>query len=180
MPLSGWSRPSFLMHWLNRSRSFRAIDRLDARADQRRAGLVQTRGEVQRRLPAELHDDAFGLHDLDDVHHVFVRERLEEQVVARVVVGRDGLGVRVDHHRFAVDLLHRERGVHAAVVELDALSDAVRAAAEDHHARLLARAVFVLVFPGRVVVRRRGFELGGAGVDELVRRAQARVLAQRR
>jgi hypothetical protein len=55
--------------------------------------------EVQRRLAAELHDDAVGLHRAHDGHHVLVRQRLEEQVVARVVVGRDGLRVRVDHDR---------------------------------------------------------------------------------
>ena len=70
-----------------------------------------------------------------DVAHVFDGERLEEEPVARVVVGRDGLGVAVDHHRLVARVGQRERGVHAAVVELDALADAVRAAAEDHDRR---------------------------------------------
>ncbi len=48
-----------------------------------------------------------------------------------VVVGRDGLGVGVDHHRLEAQLLGGEGRVHAAVVELDALADAVGPAAED-------------------------------------------------
>jgi hypothetical protein len=68
---------------------------------------------------------------LADVEDVFVREGLEEEQVAGVVVGADGLGVRVDHHRLDAQLAHRERGLHAAVVELDPLPDAVGAAADD-------------------------------------------------
>ena len=40
-------------------------------------------------------------------------------------------GIRVDHDRLEALLAQRERRLHAAVVELDALPDAVRAAAED-------------------------------------------------
>ena len=89
----------------------------------------------------------------------------------RVVVGGDGLRVAVDHHRVAAGLAHGHRGVHAAVVELDALADPVRAGAEDHHARLLAAADLGragVLLPGGVVVRRLGLELGRAGVDGAV------------
>ena len=58
----------------------------------------------------------------------------------------------------------------AAVVELDALPDAVGSSTEDHHpflARLLGPDL-VLIFPGGIVVGRLGLELGGAGVDRLV------------
>ena len=132
---------------------------------------LQPGGEPQRRLAAELDDHALGLLDLDDRQHVLERQRLEVQPVGRVVVGRDRLRVAVDHHRVAAGLAHGHRRVHAAVVELDALADPVRAGAEDHHARPvaapdLARARVAL--PGRVVVRRLGLELGRAGVDGLV------------
>ena len=72
--------------------------------------------------------------------HVLERQRLEVQPVGGVVVGRDRLRVAVDHHRVAAGLAHGHRRVHAAVVELDALADPVRAGAEDHHARLVAAA----------------------------------------
>ena len=108
------------------------VDRLDARAEQRHARLGQAGGELQRRLAAELHDHALRALDLDDREHVLERERLEVEAVGGVVVGGDGLGVAVDHHRVAAGLAHRHRRVHAAVVELDALADAVGARAEDH------------------------------------------------
>ena len=68
---------------------------------------------------------------VDDLEHVLERERLEVQPVAGVVVGRDRLGVAVDHDRLVPGVVQREAGVHAGVVELDALADAVRARAED-------------------------------------------------
>src|SRR3972149_4430742 len=67
---------------------------------------------------------------LDHVHHVLERERLEVQPVGGVVVGRDRLGVAVDHDRLEPLLLEGEGGGATAGVELDALPDAVGAAAE--------------------------------------------------
>ena len=99
--------------------------------------------------------------------------------VAGVVVGADGLGVRVDHDRLDAHLAQGEAGVAAAVVELDPLADAVRPAAEDHDpllAGLLGRG-FVFVLVGRVVVGRVGLELGGAGIDRLERGHDAPPLA---
>ena len=101
------------------------------------AGRVQPGGELQRRLAAELDHHALRLLDLADREHVLERQRLEVQAVGGVVVGRDRLGVAVDHHRVAAGLAHGLGGVHAAVVELDPLADAVGARAEDHHARPL-------------------------------------------
>jgi hypothetical protein len=75
---------------------------------------------------------------LDDLEHVLERERLEVELVADVEVGRDGLRIRVDHDRLVAVVAQRERGLDAAVVELDALPDAVGPAAEDDD---LARSV---------------------------------------
>ena len=72
-----------------------------------------------------------------DLQHVLGRQRLEIEPVGGVVVGRDGLRVAVDHDRFIAGVAQREGGVAAAIVELDALADAVRPAAEDDD--LLAR-----------------------------------------
>ena len=122
--------------------------------------------ELERRLAAELHDHALGLLVGDDVGDVLEGERLEVEAVGGVVVGRDRLGVAVDHDRLVAQLADGQRGVHAAVVELDALADAVRAAAEDDDA--LAASPGAASFSslvGRVEVGRLGLELGGAGVD---------------
>ena len=134
-------------------------------------------GEVERRLAAELDDDGVRSLPLVDVQHVFERERLEVELVAGVVVGGDGLGIRVDHDGFQAELLEREGGVDAAVVELDALADAVRSAAEDHDLLFLAGAGLVFVAVGGIVIGRVGLELRGAGVDEAVGGEDARGLA---
>ena len=110
---------------------------------------------------------------VDDLQHVFQRQRLEVQAVGGVVVGRHGLGVAVDHDGLVAVLAHRERGVHAAVVELDALADAVGPAAEHHDLLLVGRLGLALVLVGRVHVGGVGRELGRAGVDALVDRAHA-------
>ena len=58
--------------------------------------------------------------------------------------------------------------MHAAVVELDALPDTVRAAAQDHDLRPIRSDGFVFVFVSRIVVRSIRFELGGARIDGFV------------
>ena len=104
---------------------------------------------------------------LDDVGQVLGGERLEVEAVGGVVVGRDRLGVAVDHDGLEPGVAQGHRGVHAAVVELDALADPVRPRPEDDDPGPVRRADLVLVLVGRVVVRRVGLELGRAGVDRL-------------
>ena len=128
--------------------------------------------QLQRCLPAQRHDDALDLPagrqlGVEHVGHVLVRQRLEVEAVGGVVVGRDGLGVAVDHHGLVAGVAQRHGGVHAAVVELDALPDAVGPRPEDDHAGAVGGADLVLLLVGGVVVRRERLELGGAGVDRL-------------
>ena len=110
----------------------------------RRAGdqcLRQQRGQLERRLTAEGDDDlrwraACGCClGGDHVEDVLGGERFEVQAVGRVVVGRHRLRVAVDHHGLEAGVAQGEAGMDAAVVELDALADAVRPGAEDHHPR---------------------------------------------
>ena len=72
---------------------FGVLDRVDAGADDRHAGVAQRPGQIQRRLPAKLHDHAVRLDPIADVQHVLGRQRLEEQQIGGVVIGRNGLGV---------------------------------------------------------------------------------------
>ena len=147
------------------------VDRVGRRADDRRAGRFERARQLQRRLSAVLHDDAFRLFLGDDLEHVLERERLEVQAIGRVVVGRHGFRIAIDHDGFETILAQLQRGMHAAVVELDALADAVRTAAEDHDLALLRRLRLALFLVGRVHVGRRGGELRRAGIDALVDRA---------
>ena len=131
------------------------VDRLVRRAEDAVAALLDGAREPKRRLTAELGDDADRLLAIADREHLLGRERLEVEAVGGVVVGRDGLGVAVDHHRLVAERAEGLRGVHAAVVELDPLADAVRARAEDDDARLVARRRgLVGLAPGRVEVVR--------------------------
>ena len=159
---------------------FGKIDGVGRRAEDRHAGLFQRARELQRRLAAELHDHALdapvGAFRADDLEHVFGRQRLEEQPVGGVVVGRHGLRVAVDHDRLEAGLRQREAGMAAAVVELDALADAVGTAAQNDDLFLVRRlglADRLVEQPGlvgRIHVGGRRCELGRARIDALEHR----------
>ena len=53
------------------------------------------------------------------------RQRLKIQAIRGVVVGRDRLGVAVDHDRLVALIAQRETGVTAAIIEFDPLADTV-------------------------------------------------------
>ena len=74
---------------------------------------------------------AVGLLFAHDLEHVLFGQRLEIEAVRGVVVGRDRLRIAVDHDGLVAGVGQREGRVAAAIVELDALADAVRAAAKD-------------------------------------------------
>jgi hypothetical protein len=127
---------------------------------------------------ARLGDGAPAFLAFVDVEDVLQSERLEEELVRRVVVGGDGLWVRVDHDGLEAVFLEGKRRMDAAVVELDALADAVGAAAEDHD--LLGRVALHLVVAavvGGIVVGRVGLEFGRACVDKAVAGNETDLLA---
>ena len=109
------------------------VDRVGRRAEDPDAGRGEFIGDVERRLAAELDNNPFRLLLLVDRQHVLDGQRLEVELVGGVVVGGDGLRVAVHHDRLVTGLAQREGGMDAAVVKLDPLTDAVRAAAEHHH-----------------------------------------------
>src|SRR5580693_9388746 len=153
------------------------VDGLGRGAHHRDAGGAERPGQAQRGLPAELDDHALDgsgfLFRVDYLEHVFQGERLEVQPTRGVVVGRDRLRVAVDHDGFVAGLGQREGRVHARVVELDALADAVRPAAQDDHLGFLAPGHLGFVVVGGVQVRGTGSELRRARVHRVVHRAHA-------
>ena len=128
------------------------VDRLGARAQDAHAGGLELAGQVEGRLAAELGDDTQGLLLLVDGQHVLGRERLKVELVARVVVGRDGLGVAVHDDGLEAELFERLGRVDTAVVELDALADAVGASAQDHNLAAVAHRALVLGVVGGVII----------------------------
>ena len=107
---------------------FGAVDGIGRGADDGYARFFQGARQLERGLSAVLHDDAVGLFDARDFEHVFQRQGFEVEAVGGVEVGGDGFRVAVDHDGFDAVFAQRECGVHAAVVEFDALADAVGAA----------------------------------------------------
>ncbi len=166
------------------------IDGVRRGAEDRHVGLFQRLRELERGLAAELDDDArkraVALFGRNDFEHVLLGQRLEIEPVRRVVVGRHRLGIAVDHDGLVARFAQRKAGVTAAIVELDALADAVRTAAENDH--LAARAGRSLVrrdagkrrLVGRIHVGRGRGEFGGAGIDPLEHRTDAELVTMGR
>ena len=77
----------------------RQIDGVDRSPKDRRARLLDRVGELQRRLAAELDDDALERPALallvENGEHVLSRQRLEVEPVRRVIVGRDVSGLQL-------------------------------------------------------------------------------------
>ena len=146
------------------------IDVFGSGAEDPDAPLFERQCHPQWGLPSELDDDSVWVLDIDDIEHILESERLEIQPRGGVVVGRYGLWVAVDHDRVIALITQRERRLTATVVELDALADSVRSAAQDQHPALAGVANLVILAVGRVEVRRVRLELGGAGVDPVVDR----------
>ncbi len=157
----------------------RQIDRVDRGAEDAHAGGLERAREVERRLPAELHDHPLGLLALDHVKHVLERDRLEIESIGGVVVGRDRLRIAIQQYRLDARVLDREGGVARAVVELDPLADADGTAAQDQHLPIRGRLGLAARLVGRVEVGRVRLELAGAGVDAMVDRPDAEPLPRR-
>ena len=166
IPHSGHAIPSSRSTPPNRSRSSARSTASNGVPRMRKPAASSVARELQRRLAAELDHDAVGLLALAHREHAGGVERLEVEAVGRVVVGRDGLRVAIDHHRLVAERPERLNGVDAAVVELDPLPDPVRPRAEDDHTlRVACRRRLVLLAPGRVVVVRPRLDLARARVD---------------
>ncbi len=155
------------------------IDRVGGGADDRRAGFFQRPRELERSLATELHDDPLRLLLRQNLQDILQSERLEVQPVGNVVIGGNGFRITVDHDGLESVLAQLQGGMHAAVVELDSLPDAVRAASQDHDLAAVRRIRLALFLVGRVQVRRRCGELRGAGVDALVHRNDAELVPLR-
>ncbi|CCJ77186.1 hypothetical protein BN135_2250 [Cronobacter muytjensii 530] len=158
---------------------FGAVDSVRACADNRYACCFQRARQLQRRLAAVLHNNAFRLLDAYDFQHVFQRNRFEVETVGSIVVGGDGFRVAVDHDGLVTVFAQRQCGVYAAVVELNALADTVRPAAQHHDFfTILVRVRLALFFISGVHVGGIGGEFRRAGIHTLIDRMQVVLLAQ--
>ena len=150
------------------------VDRVERRAHDPVARRLERARQPERRLAAELDHDPVRLLALAHGEHLLGAQRLEVEPVGGVVVGRNRLRVAVHHHGLVAERAEAPRRVHAAVVELDPLPDPVRAAAEDHDARLLPSGHgLVGLAPRGVEVVRARRHLPRARVDAPERREHA-------
>ena len=121
---------------------FGRIDHVRRGANDRHAIGFQVQRQLQRCLAAILNNHAPRLFLVNDFQHVFQRQGLKIQPVRRVVVGRDRFRVAVDHDGLVAIFPQGQRRVHAAIVKLDALTNAVRSAAQHHDFFLVRRFSF--------------------------------------
>ena len=166
-----------LDHLLEALAVFGAVNGVRTGADNGHTGGFQATGQFQRSLTAVLDNHALGLLDVDDFQHVFQGDRLEIQPVGGVVIGRHGLRVAVDHDGFVAVFTHGQGRVHTAVVEFDALTNAVGATADDHNLLAIARLCLALFLIGGVHVGGIGGKFRRTGIHALVHRADAKIMA---
>src|SRR6516165_842355 len=126
--------------------------------------------KVQRSLTTELHDCGPTFFMLVDIKNIFESQWLKVKFIARVVVGRNGFGVRVNHDGFKPFFSQRERGMNAAVIKLDTLTNSIRATPEDHDFLAGASSGFVFLAISRIIIGSVGFELGGTCVNQAIGR----------
>ena len=129
---------------------------------------------------------AFAFFSVDDFENIFHRQRFEVEAIRSVVVRRHGFRVAIDHDRFIASVMQGKAGVAAAIVKLNALTDAVWAATEDDDFLLVTDLCFIAVrtgqarFIGRIHIGGGRGEFGGTGVDALVNRAHFQLAAMGR
>ena len=121
---------------------FRAVNRVGRCADDGHAVGFEFTADFERRLTAVLHNHALGLLNFTNGEHVFERHRFEIETIGGVVVGGDRFRIAVHHDRLPPVLVKRHGGMHAAVVEFNALTNAVGTAAQHDHLFLVGRISF--------------------------------------
>ena len=141
--------------------------------------LDQRFRELDRRLSAELHDCSVRFLNIYHILHILGSQRLKIQLVRNIKVRTYGLRVIVDDNRL-ISLFRKCPGtVYGTEVELDTLSDADRAGAQDKHFFLITSAVrLILSAVYGIVIRSRGSELSGAGIYHLIRCGDVPLAAQ--
>ena len=155
-----------------------AVDGVGRGSQNGHARAHQRHSQIQRSLPAELDDDALGLFLLHNVHDVLKGQRLKVEPVRGVIVRGHGFRVGIDHDGHDSGVAQGKGGVAAAVVKLDALTDAVGPAAKNEHLAAVLDRQFIAAFICGVKIGGIGLKLGRAGIHQIVGGHNAHFLAQ--
>ena len=133
----GSRQSSVRQHAAEGSSLFGEMDGGRRGAHNRDACIFEALRQSEWCLATELDDDAndgsLSLLGIDNFQDVFARQGFEIETIGGVVVRGDGFRVAIDHDRFETGVGERQCSMDARVVELDALTDAIRAGSEDDH-----------------------------------------------
>jgi hypothetical protein len=86
-------------------------------------------GQFEGGLATQLYNHAFGLLQFNNFPEVLPKHGLEVQFIGNIEIGRNGFGVTVHHNGFITTLFNGHEAMYATVIELNALTNAVGAAA---------------------------------------------------
>ena len=107
---------------------------------------------------------------MDDFEHILQRQGLKIEPVGGVVVGRNSLGIAIDHDGLDSSITQCKGSVYAGVIELHSLTDAIWSTAKDYYLLPLRWDNLCELVVAAVVVRRKGWELPRTGVNRLENR----------
>ncbi len=97
--------------------------------------FLQICRQIQRRLSSELCNHTHRFFLFIDGKHVLQGQRFKIQLVRGIIIRRHGLRIAVDDDRGKSQLPQSLCRMDTAVIKLDALSNPVGSAAQDHHFR---------------------------------------------
>ena len=131
-----------------------AVDRQGRGAQHGDILMIELHCQVVGDLTTHRHDHAARCLEVENVHYALERQLVEVQTVAHIVVGRNGLGVVVDHNRLVSQLASGLDCIHRAPVELNRRTDAVCTRAKNHNRLLVLeeRNIVILAVVGHIEI----------------------------
>ena len=158
-----------------------AVDRQRRRTQHGDILVVELHCQVVGDLTTHRNDHASRCFEIQHVHHALERQLVEVQTVAHIVVGRNGLGVVVDHHRLIAQLAGGLDSIHRAPVELNRRADAVCTRTQNHNRFLILeeRNIVILTVVGHIKIVGQLGVLRCHRIDSLNGRHDVSLLTQR-
>ena len=130
--------------------------------------ILKGASELQRRLSAKGNHYSLRLFDINNVHNVFVSQRLEIKAIGRIVVSRYRFRIAVDHDGFIAGIMQCVACMHAAIVKLNALANAIWASAQNHSALLIGGSnLRIAQLICLVVILSKALKLGSTSINSL-------------
>ena len=157
---------------------FRAIDSIRRSTNDRHSRLFEALDQVQWCLAPELHDHTLGLFKLGNLYHVFKGERLEIQAIGDIEIRGYSFRIAVNHNGFIAICAQGQGGMHAAVIEFNALTYAIGPSPQHHDLVPGRRCSLAFFLIGGIHIGGGRSKFGGAGIDTFVDRPHAEGVAR--